>query len=791
MLLRRLSKSTSKISKIFDDPSSSIALLRDSPYKNPLSGRNLASLIQSFIYSEGFYQPCLRQIHAQVFTSGHHVDTFLCNLLLSGYSKSGCLQHAQKLFDVMPQRNMVSWSTLLSMYAKRGRPSEALAVFSSFRRVSSLSPQEHILGSVLRACAQLAVEEFGVGIHGLVVKLGFEFDVVVGTALVNLYSKAGDMVAAAAVFCVLPEKNSVTWTTIISGFVQSGQSSTALELFRQMIVSGAQPDDFVLSSALSACSVVGLLGGGRQLHGFIVRFGAGLDPSVANVLIDLYCKCGRAGTAWKVFDRMPERNLVSWTTMIAGYMQNQLDEEALGLFWEMGCAGLSPDAFALTSALTSCGSLMARRLGEQAHARAVKCGLHRDGFVKNGLVDMYAKCGAMGEARQSFEAILEKNFVSFNAMIEGLASAGDLGSAAELFMRMMKEEVWPTPLTFVSILSAAGQQADLQFCRQVHCLCVKHGVAEDLFSGSALISAYWKCASAGDARAVFNSMVEKDIVVWNAMAAGYAQKEGEEEEALRLFKELKRAGKPVPGGFTFVAVLAGAGELAGPAHVAQLHGQVLQGGFHAQSHVCNALLDGYGKCGAMGDARKLFEGMKERDVVCWNSMICNCARHGLAEEATALFRRMLEEGKKPSYVTFVGVLSACGHAGKVEEGLAWFGAMREEFGLEPGTEHYASVVGMLGRAGRAEEAREVAEGMVGGAPGVVWRALLAACQRAGDVELGKYAAERCVRGDSGSYVLLSNILASNDLWVDVEKVREGMELQGVPKKPGYSMVLQA
>lgn len=751
--------------------------------------KDLAALLQLFISGEA-NQASLRQAHAQVVASGLHHDTFLGNLLLGGYSRCGCLQDARMLFDGMLHRNLVSWSTLISMYTQHNRPAEALTLFSSFRWVSSQAPGEFILGSVLRACVQLLPDDHAPGIHGFVVKSGFGSDVYVGTALVNYYSKAGLMEAAASIFEQLPERNSVTWTTIISGYSQAGRSGISLELFERMMASGASPDRFVLSSVLSACSSSGFLEGGKQVHAFIFRAGAELDASVNNVLIDLYSKCSRTGTARRVFDQMTHKNLVSWTTMIAGYMQNQLDLEAVALFAEMGRAGWRPDAFAVTSLMTSCGSLMALRQGEQAHAYAAKSGLTDDEFVKNGLVDMYAKCGAMAEAKRAFDAITGKNAVSFNAMIEGLAGAGDLTAAAELFARMRRESLPPTLLTFVGLLGAAATHSELQLSRQIHGLTVKHGVSLELFSGSALISVYSKCSCADDARSVFEEMAEKDVVVWNAMIACYAQN-GPEEEALLLFRELRLRGPP-PEGFTFVSLLAAAANLARPVHTMQLHGQILKAALESDVHVANALIDTYAKCGGIADARKVFDGtIPHRDVVCWNSMISKYAQHGHAKEALAVFREMLAAGVDPTYVTFVGVLSACSHVGLVEEGLSYFESMRVDFGIEPGTEHYACVVGLLGRAGRLREAKEFIERMPVEPPAVVWRTLLGACQLFGDVDLGRHAAKMSLSenpGDSGPYILLSNILASNDMWADVEKLREGMDLGRVAKKPGYSWI---
>ena len=283
-------------------------------------------------------------------------------------------------------------------------------------------------------------------------------------------------------------------------------------------------------------------------------------------------------------------------------------------------------------------------------------------------------------------------------------------------------------------------------------------------------------------------MNKKDIVVWNALFFGYTQ-QLENEEALKLFSQLQLS-KQKPNEFTFAALMAASSNLASLQHGQQLHTQLIKHGLDSDPFVTNAIIDMYAKCGSFEDARKTFNSTIWRDVVCWNSMISTYAHHGEAEGAFQTFERMLKEGIKPNYVTFVGVLSACVHAGFVEVGLHHFESM-PTFGVEPGIEHYACVVSLLGHAGKLYEAKALIETMPIKPAAVLWRTLLSACRIAGNVELGKYAAERAISIDpidSGSYTLLSNIFASKGMWADVKRVRERMDLAGVLKEPGCSWI---
>ncbi|KAI3893369.1 hypothetical protein MKX03_017083 [Papaver bracteatum] len=689
----------------------------------------------------------------------------------------------------MSEWNLISWSSMISMYTQHGQGKEALVIFEKFQVSSYENPNDFILSSVLRACTQLRNVKRAIQVHGFVIKAGFDEDVYVGTSLIDFYCKNGDIEEAKLVFDNLPGKTAVTWTTIIMGYARSGKSEVSLHLFHQMRETDVIPDRYVLSSVISACSVLNFLKGGKQIHAYVLRNGTETDISVINVLIDFYSKCCKVKIGRKLFDEMPVKNVVSWTTMIAGYMQNSFHQDAMKLFSEMTRLGWRPDGFTCTSILSSCGSLEALKQGIQVHSYIVKANLESDDFVKNGLIDMYAKCTSLEDARKAFDVMDEHNVISYNAMIEGYARQGRISEALDLFHMMRLGSFSPSLLTFVSLLGVSASTSTIELSKQIHGLSVKSGVALDLYTGSALIDVYCKCFCVDDARHIFNEMTERDIVVWNAMVSGYTQS-GQSDNALKLFLELL-ISRIRPDEITFVALVTAASDLASLFHGQQLHSQLIKTSLDLEPFVSIALVDMYAKCGSIEEARVLFDSINQRDVVCWNSMISRYAQHGHAKEALMLFDQMIAEGIEPTCVTFIGVLSACSHAGLVEIGLNHFQSMKSSFGIEPGMEHYACVVDLLGKAVKLHEAKEFIDQMPIDPAATVWRSLLSACRMVGNLELAKYAAEMAISvdpNDSGSYVLLSNILASKGMWTDVEKVRKKMNSNEVLKEPGHSWI---
>ncbi|KAG8376832.1 hypothetical protein BUALT_Bualt09G0104900 [Buddleja alternifolia] len=729
-----------------------------------------------------------KTVHAQIILSGFASNIFFSNILVAAYAKCGNLQAAVNLFDRMPERNLISWSSMISAYNQNGYDAEALTLFREFRESGNENPNEFVLATVIQCCAHLASVENGAHLHCFVIKAGYTQNAHVGTSLIDFYAKISDLDAARSVFDELDVKNVVTWTAIITGYSLNGRSDVSLDLFKEMVDTGVVPDKYAVSSVLNSCSILELLHAGKQVHAYVLRSGANMDVSVSNVLIDFYAKCGELKASHRIFEQMEVKNVISWVTMISAYMQSGFNYEAMNLFKNMNRLDLRADEFACTSVLTSCGSVKALDQGSQVHTFTIKVNLDSDKFVINGLIDMYCKCDSLIDARRVFLAARECSAICYNAMIEGYTRHGISDEAFDLFNEMRHNLISPSVLTFVSLLGISDSQ--IEIIKQVHSLVIKFGFCLNSFVGSAFVDVYSKSSSVGDARFVFEEINNKDIVIWNSMLSGYTL-QSENEAALKLYLDLQRmTERERPNKFTFVAMIIASTNLASLSHGLQFHSQVIKTGLEYDPFVTNALMDMYAKCGIINAAHSLFNCVPYRDSACWNSMISMHAHHGDAEKALAMFNQMKADGIKPDYVTFIGVLSACAHVGLVEEGFHHFETMFEH-GVEPGEEHYTCMVSLLGRGGKLYEAKSFIEKMPFQPSGIVWKSLLSACRVTGNVEVGQYAADMAILSDpkdSGAYVLLSNILASKGMWIDVKKVREKMERYGVVKETGCSWI---
>ncbi|CAN6173409.1 unnamed protein product [Urochloa humidicola] len=310
-------------------------------------------------------------------------------------------------------------------------------------------------------------------------------------------------------------------------------------------------------------------------------------------------------------------------------------------------------------------------------------------------------------------------------------------------------------------------------------------MVKDVISWTSVVVAYSKSGDMGSAEEVFVRCPVKDMVAWTAMVTGYAQN-AMPVKALETFEQMAAAGLAIDevsltGAISACAQLGAARRAAWVQEIAERNGLV------RNVVVGSGLVDMYAKCGLIDEACRVFEGMQDKNVYTYSSMIVALASHGRAKDAIALFNDMVSRAEvEPNHVTFIGVLTACSHAGMVKEGRFYFAQMKDRYGILPSADHYACMVDLLGRAGLVIEALDLVKSMAVEPHGAVWGALLGACRIHGNTEIAKVAAEHLFKLEPegiGNYVLLSNTLASAGEWDEVSKVRKLMRNRRLKKDP--------
>ncbi|CAI0401659.1 unnamed protein product [Linum tenue] len=696
------------------------------------------------------------------------------------FAKNGRLEDAFKVFNEVNCGNVVCWNSMISGAVRNGQNSVALHLFQRMGREFML-PNTFTFSSVLTACGALEDIQIGRAVHGWVIKCNSK-DVFVGTAIVDLYAKVGDMDEAAKEFNRMPVRNVVSWTAIISGFVKKDDSVAALKIFRQMKSTNERINNFTITSVLTACAKPDMAKEAIQIHCWIVKAGFHLDAVVGAALLNTYLKLDAFDCSEMLFSEMDEiKNPGIWAVMISSLAQSHNSGRAVEMFRKMLQEGQRPDKFSYSSILSVVNCL---HLGRQIHCHALKFGSVFDLSVGSSLFTMYSKSGSLQDSYEVFEQIPFRDNVSWTSMIAGFAEHGCGKQALSLFRDMVSAGNKPDQNTLTAALGACSVLQSLHKGREIHGYVFRAGLGTESFAGGALVSMYAKCGALAFASKVFDMLPKKDQVACSSLVSGYAQN-GLLEEAVVLFHEMIASNFKVDS-FTISSALGAINSLD---LGLQVHTLVTKVGLASELSVGSSLVTMYSKCGNIVDCSKAFDQIDEPDLISWTSLIASYASHGKGEEALQVYDHMIEKGIQPDAVTFVEIISACSHAGLVERGHSCFHSMTRDFGIEPDNRHFACMVDLLGRSGRLKEAERFIDSMPIDPDSLVWTSLLAACKLHGDVELGKVAAEKVMElapGRSGTYISLSNIFADVGKWKEAVEIRRRMSRIGVIKEPGWS-----
>ncbi|CAL2240226.1 unnamed protein product [Prunus armeniaca] len=421
--------------------------------------------------------------------------------------------------------------------------------------INGLLPDNYTVPSVLKACAHSRALREGQQMHTYAIKTGLVLsNVYVKNTLMRLYAVCGVINCVRNLFDEGPQRDLVSWTTLIQGYVKMGLPREGVEAFFDMCDAKMMADEMTLVIVLSACSKLGDLNLGRKINEYIYDNGVYRDVFIGNALVDMYLKCGDADFAYKVFNEMPVRNVVSWNSMISGLAHQGKFKEALDVFREMQRIGLEPDDVTLVGVLNSCTNLGVLELGEWVHAYVDRNRIEADGFIGNALVDMYAKCGSIDQAFRVFHGMKRRDVYSYTAMIVGLAMHGEVEMALDIFAEMPRMGVEPDEVTFIGVLAACSHGGlvaeghkyfrDMSSVYRLRPQTEHYGCMVDLLGRAGLINEAEEF--------VKNMPIEPDAFVWGALL-GACRIHGKVELAESVMKKLLKVEPERDGAYVLMS----------------------------------------------------------------------------------------------------------------------------------------------------------------------------------------------------------------------------------------------
>ncbi|OWM65845.1 hypothetical protein CDL15_Pgr015270 [Punica granatum] len=565
------------------------------------------------------------------------------------------------VFNMMPKRNVVAWNTLVAWYVRTERYGEAIRQFRMMIK-TGIRPSPVSFVNVFPAASSGGRIKLANVLYGLVLKSGHEFvdDLYVVSSAIFMYAELGCPDIARKIFDLCLEKSTEVWNTMIAAYVQNNSPVDGIKVFVEALMSAQTDlDDVTMVSALTAVSQMQELDLALQFHAYAIKKCSELPVNVLNTIIAMYSRCGFVETSFKIFDRMLERDTVSWNTMISAFVQNGLDDEGLLLAYEMQRQGLTADPVTLTALLSAASNLKDGRVGKQIHAYLLRHALQFEG-MGSYLIDMYAKCGSISNARNVFDSnyMSDRDLATWNAMISGYAQNGLAEEVFATLRQMLDNSLNPNAITVASVLPACNALGNLSFGKQVHGFSIRHLLHQNVFVGTALVDMYSKLGVIKDAENVFSMTTEKNSVTYTTMIQGYGQ-HGMGEKSLSLFLSMRHLGIE-PDAITFVAVLS-----------ACSHAGLVDEGFKILmsmeseynikpwiEHFC-CIADMLGRVGRVYEAFEFFNDLGEdaNNLAIWGSLLGACRTHRQLELAEQICKKLDKMGMEKNVSGYKVLLS--------------------------------------------------------------------------------------------------------------------------------------
>lgn len=519
----------------------------------------------------------------------------------------------------------------------------------------------HLLDNSMKKNDQLA----GEAIQKVILDSGLMMDILLVNSLIRMHTTFGNLSQANLVFRKLKRPCASTWNAIILAHVRLGESNQAVTLYHEMLSLGVEPNGPLYVTVLKACSSVSSLETGRQVHAHLIGNGFESDVCVGSALIDTYIKYRKLGVAQMLFNRLPHRNVVAWSTLIAGYTQHGQAEEALRCSKEMQQEGIQPNKVTFLALLKACSSIAAQEQGKWIHDQVIERGLEADPFIGSSLVDMYGKCGNLEDARMVFDRLPHKDLVAWSALIAGYTQNKQGQEALQLFQGMVQKGLEPDRVTFISLIQACSTIVALEYGKSLHAQIIDKGYESDSHIGSTLISMYAYCGSLDKANTLLQRLPVRNVVTWSAMIAGCAL-QNNFPLALQFFKSMQQVGLE-PNDVTFISLFSACSH-AGQVEEACRHFKLMRRDYKLDPTLehYNSMVDVLGRAGLLNEAEDLMESVPfQLDIIGWTSLLSSCSSYNNVELGKRCFNQVLDKGG--CAIAYTVMSSIYAHAGMGKE----------------------------------------------------------------------------------------------------------------------------
>ncbi|KAM0831694.1 hypothetical protein ACQ4PT_065392 [Festuca glaucescens] len=622
---------------------------------------------------------CLGRLHALLAVAGAvSRDTSAVTALVEGYLTSGSPGSAASVFAGAHRRRPTVYALNLAVrcFSAHEFHPELLDLYRS--ACAFCGSDNFTFPPVIKACTAVGCLRLGREVHGRILRAGHCGNVGVQTALLDMYAKAGWIGASRTVFDCMAQRDSVSWNAMISGYSLNGCFPEAVEAMQEMQQDGMRANASTLVALVSVCSAVGDSEAGDSLHAFALKCGVLGDESLAPAFISMYAALDDIISSRLLFDLQPEKDLVSYNSMISAYMQHDKWKESFEVFRLMHRAGLGPNLVTVVSVLPTCSDFLGVNLGDSVHGMAIKSGLVEQVSVVSALVSMYSKLGELDAAVRLFCSCTEKSGFLWNSMISGYLVNSKWDMALDTFCRMQTEGVAPDAITVVKVISGCRHIKDLRMAKSIHAYAVRNRFELNQSVMNALLAVYADCGELSDSYRLFQKMELRMLISWNTIISGYAEI-GETEASVRLFRQMRKSGLQFDV-VTLIGLISSISVAEDATIGESFHSLAVKSGCNADVSLANTLITMYSNCGSVEACQRLFDTLSSRNTVSYNVLMTGYRKNNLSEEIVPLFHQMVKNEQEPNHITLLNLLPVCQSQSKGKSVHCY--AIRNFFGLE-------------------------------------------------------------------------------------------------------------
>ncbi|EXC35649.1 hypothetical protein L484_001633 [Morus notabilis] len=593
----------------------------------------------------------------------------------------------------------------IQRFARQNKLSQALTILD-YMDQQGIPVNPTTFAALIAACVRTKSLDHGKQVHAFIRINGLDKNEFLRTKLVHMYTSCGSVDDANNLFDESPSRSVYPWNALLRGNVISGgrRYRDALSTYYQMRALGIEMNVYSFSSVIKSLAGASALLQGLKTHALLIKNGLVGSAMLRTSLIDMYFKCGKIKLARQVFEEIVERDIVAWGAMISGFAHNRLQWQALDYTRRMVDEGIKLNSVILTIILPVIGELLARKLGREVHAYAVKTKRYaKQTFIQSGLIDMYCKCGDMENGRRVFYRLKERNAICWTALISGYVANGRLEQALRSIIWMQQEGIRPDVVTVATVVPICAELRALKPGKEIHAYAVKNCFLPNVSIVSSLMMMYSKCGVLDYSVRLFEGMEQRNVILWTAMIDSYVENR-HLDEALSVIRSMVLS-KHRPDSVAIGRMLCICNELKSLKFGKEIHGQVLKRNFESVHFVSAEIVKMYGRCGVIDDAKLVFDTIRVKGSMTWTAIIEAYRDNGLYEDAIDLFYEMRDKGFTPNNFTFQVALSICNEAGFVDDACRIFNLMTRSYNVKASEEQYSLIIGLLTRFGRVEAAQ--------------------------------------------------------------------------------------